>query len=78
MFYFVASGLFSNKHFFIQQPPATIFYSLPMIAENAIKLLPQFISSTFTVIFFLLPLKNQEWKWDAILTIFRGSGRPTE
>jgi hypothetical protein len=44
LLFFVASGLFYEQtQTHIKQPLATIFYSLPIIAEYSIKFFPQLI-----------------------------------
>ncbi|MDR3133667.1 MAG: hypothetical protein LBU42_06550, partial [Prevotellaceae bacterium] len=54
---------FQTQTNLIKQPPAAIFCSLPFIAEVFNKRFLQFVPLTFMVISFLVPLKNQKWKW---------------
>jgi hypothetical protein len=70
-------AVFKHKLFFTKQPLATIFYSLPIIAENFIKLLPQSFSLTFTAIF-SLSYKKQKAEMGAIFIAIRGSGKPVQ
>jgi hypothetical protein len=82
LLFFAALGLFytypQTQTFFIKQPPAANFYSLPMIAEFSNTHFPQSIFSNFYHDFFLIPQKKSRVKVDAIPIELRGSGKPTK
>jgi hypothetical protein len=75
LLFFAATGLFcKHKLSYIKQPPAAIFCSLPIIAELLFSTTYFF---NFYDDFFLIPLKNQEWKRLLYLPLFEVRENPT-
>jgi hypothetical protein len=75
-YYFVASGLFSNTNFFLQNNPSLRFFIRCQFLQNKLSYLFLLFSTSTFIVTFLLSIKTPKVKMDIMLIVIRGSRKP--